>query len=188
MSLLFELGISKFIKSFQLKQYTTELFNVVGWRNAFGTPDRFDDFIGVYWYEGSRWDRILWPATTQPGLHWMLQPLNPKGTAIMVPGQYKSTYILGSYKGYTVLRQNRAVKVYRDNNRDSVFDEESSTIDEGLFGIHVHKAGLISILVGKWSAGCQVFKKAEDFKEFISICEQYRIPLDNQFTYTLLEY
>ena len=55
---------------------------------------------------------------------------------------------------------------------------------DGYFGINIHKAGLNSVNVDKWSAGCQVFKSAVDFDEFIRLC---KMQTWDTFTYTLIE-
>jgi hypothetical protein len=64
---------------------------------------------------------------------------------------------------------------------------DADTIEEGKFGINIHKAGNMSSVVNKWSAGCQVFKNASDFEEFMDIVRHARDNWGNSFTYTLLE-
>jgi hypothetical protein len=75
--------------------------------------------------------------------------------------------------------------VYRDANRDLVFDETKT--DTGMFGINIHKAGQDSTWVENWSEGCQVFKRVKDFDEFLKICKTAAKIHGNKFTYTLLE-
>ena len=81
--------------------------------------------------------------------------------------------------------QAKSVKVYRDANRDMVYDE--SKITEGVFGINIHKAGADSTYVENWSEGCQVFKRVKDFNEFMAIIDKAAALHGNSFTYTLLE-
>ena len=81
--------------------------------------------------------------------------------------------------------QAKNVKVYRDANKDLKFDE--AKIDEGVFGINIHKAGADSTYVENWSEGCQVFKRSKDFEEFMTICRKARDIHGNSFTYTLIE-
>jgi hypothetical protein len=76
------------------------------------------------------------------------------------------------------------VKVYRDANKDMTYDE--SKIQEGVFGINIHKAGADSTYVENWSEGCQVFKKSADFDEFMVIVKKAAALHGNSFTYTLL--
>jgi hypothetical protein len=80
------------------------------------------------------------------------------------------------------------VKVYRDNNKDLIQDYNVATIEEGIFGINIHRSNpaQASVLNEKWSAGCQVFANPKDFEQFMSICKKSRDLYGNKFTYTLL--
>lgn len=78
------------------------------------------------------------------------------------------------------------VQVYRDNDKDDKYDLDPSTIDEGMFGINIHKAGLNSTEVNGWSAGCQVFKRYNDYKDFLYVCKTASKIFGNKFTYTLI--
>ena len=83
------------------------------------------------------------------------------------------------------------MNVYRDNNRDGKYDLLEESIDEGLFGINIHRAtgraGGTSIRVDKWSAGCQVIADNDDWHQFLDICQTAREIWGNSFSYTLLE-
>lgn len=163
--------------------------NIVGWRNSRGRVNRFDDFIAVYYQLYNRsWSYAVWPAATRPGTPWLLKPMTPKGAAILLPGHYPQAYKIGPYKGDFALLQREPVRVYRDKNHDSAWDLNSGSIEEGLFGIHIHRAGHLSKLVGNWSAGCQVFQKSKDFDLFLKICRKAAVNWGNKFTYTLLEF
>lgn len=162
--------------------------NIFGVRAPNSVPNEFNDALKVLWqsnYHG--WEHRHWPITTLPGIPWLKTPMNPKGTAILVPGRYQAAYELGTYRGYTALRQVKPVKVYRDNNQDSAFDMNPATIEEGFFGIHIHRAGLLSKIVGLSSAGCQVFQNKADFDEFIDLCKKSARHWGNRFTYTLVQ-
>jgi len=162
--------------------------NIIGVRNVLTKVDKFDDKLVVFWKEKAKhWEYREWPITTRPGAHWLLFPLNPNGTAIMVPGQYLGAYSIGKYRGKDVLRQVEPVKVYRDKNGDSEFNQDSATIEEGVFGLHIHRAGAISNIVGLHSAGCQVFQKQADFEDFMTLCASGAESWGNKFSYTLLE-
>jgi len=94
-------------------------------------------------------------------------------------------YGIGFHQGkYEALVQIRPVKVWRDADKDMEFDE--TKIDEGLFGINIHKAGADSTYVENWSEGCQVFKTLADFDEFMTIMRKARDAGFTQFTYTLI--
>ena len=166
--------------------------NLVGWRNKNARTDYFDDFVSLYWQEGSKWMQTLCPATTRPGLPWLLRPIVKDGAAILVPGQYIGAYELGAYRGYTALKQCKTLKVYRDNNRDSVVDVDPATISQGDYGIHIHRASFfqkaIGGKIGRYSAGCQVVERREDFETLIALCVASSLVWGNSFTYTLLEF
>jgi hypothetical protein len=162
--------------------------NIVGWRNVDAEENMFDDIISLFWIHKGFWEERHYPATTLPGTPWLLNPSEPDGTAILAPGQYKGAYVMGLHRGYPALVQVKPVKVYRDNDRDSQIDAYSGTIETGLFGINIHKAGAWSKVVGQNSAGCQVFQKSADFEDFMRICRLSANYWRNSFTYTLLEF
>jgi hypothetical protein len=163
--------------------------NIVGVRNsATGqkVTNAFDDCLTISYKEGGVWKSHCWMATTDPGKKGMLEGKAAGGVARLVEGQYRGSHTLGLHQGkYEALRQQKPVKVYRDANRDMTYDE--TKIAEGVFGINIHKAGVDSTFVENWSEGCQVFKRAKDFEEFMKICRKSRDIHGNSFTYTLIE-
>jgi hypothetical protein len=109
------------------------------------------------------------------------------GTAMLKEGQYIDAYKQGLHKGqYTALVQDKPVTTYRDYDRNAVFDfgQKETT---GNYGINIHKAGADSQNVDKWSAGCQVFQKSEDFQEFMQLSDKHKANYGNKYTYTLLD-
>lgn len=162
-----------------------DTLNITGWRNIHGKPDSFCDYISIAVRKGDSWDFKVWEATTRPGLSMLLKPVNPKGAAILVPDYYHLAYKLGLHKGLPALVQAKPVKVYRDSNKDSAFDDETATLEQGMFGINIHRAGTLSFIVDKWSAGCQVFKRAFEFEEFLNICKKSG---QEYFSYNLVEF
>ena len=85
---------------------------------------------------------------------------------------------------YIALVQNRPVAVYRDRNKDSVYDIEAATINTGVFGINLHHAGADSTEVNNWSAGCQVIARLRDFQQLMSIVSKQKA---SSYTYTLIK-
>jgi hypothetical protein len=163
--------------------------NIVGVRNTDvgnKVTNVFDDRITVSYKLNGEWKFHSWQATTDPGKKGVMEYHNPNGVARLVEGQYRGSHALGLHQGkYEALRQQKPVKVYRDKNKDLNFDEH--TIQEGIFGINIHKAGADSTYVENWSEGCQVFKKSSDFEEFMSICRKAAAVHGKSFTYTLLK-
>jgi len=163
--------------------------NIVGVRNSDvgqTVTNAFDDRITVSYKENGNWVYKEWIITTDPGKKGVMEYHNAAGVARLVEGQYRGSHMLGLHQGkYEALRQKDKVKVYRDPNRDMKFDENK--IQEGVFGINIHKAGADSTYVENWSEGCQVFKRAKDFEEFMTIMRKAKDVHGNSFTYTLIE-
>jgi len=163
--------------------------NIVGIRNSSTgqkVSNLFDDNITLSYKEEGVWKCHVWSATTDPGTKGVMQYGNKAGVARLVEGQYINSHIMRLHSGkYEALGQNKPVKVYRDPNKDMIYDEKS--IQEGLFGINIHKAGADSTYVENWSEGCQVFKKSADFETFMTICRKAKELHGNNFTYTLIE-
>ncbi|MFR4364589.1 MAG: hypothetical protein ACLT2W_00430 [Intestinibacter bartlettii] len=164
--------------------------NIIGIRNAGNNvTNKFDDVIVVEYIDmyGIK-SRNIFAATTDPGITSMTKPVNYKGCAILVPGQYRSAWKLGYHKGkYEAIVQYKPVKVYRDNNKNAVYDFNPKTIEEGTFGINIHKAGKHSTQVDNWSAGCQVLANKEDFDTLMKLAHrQISQGYGKLFTYTLI--
>lgn len=160
--------------------------NLIGLRTT-SEPNTFNDTMAVF-YNDDNGQTIYneYPITTDPGTYWLNKPMNVKGTAMLKAGQYIDTWIIGPHLNkYTALVQRKPVTVYRDNDRNSIF--QSNVEDTGLFGINIHKAGSDSKSVDKWSAGCQVFKRVADFNTVMKLAEEQRKRYGNKFTYTLLD-
>ncbi len=163
--------------------------NIVGLRSQTDQPNRFDDEIWVFWKYDNTWTLKTYKATADPGLTYLNDPINDSGTAILKEGQYLSSYRLGKHRNrYEALVQAKPVTVIRDFDRDSVLDYDSGKEQTGFFGINIHRATAKgeSQYVNKWSAGCQVFARSWEFKEFIQTCNKSRSIWGNSFTYTLL--
>ena len=169
--------------------------NIIGVRSkeSVRQSNKFDDAIIVCWGIDSKItgipNKLIFAATTDPGIKSLKAPMNAKGTAILVPGQYRGSHKIGLHQGkYEALVQCAPVKVYRDANRDDILDVDKRTIDTGMFGINIHKAGLASTIVDGWSAGCQVVAKTDEYEIFMDLCRKQKLTgYGDKFTYTLLE-
>jgi hypothetical protein len=174
--------IDELKKEFKRLGYQFPNFHLVGIRSSANLPNEFDDLIGIV--NGTK---VQWfTGTTNPGTHWLKNLMNPKGTALVKPGQWADSWKLGLHKGqYKALVQAKAITVFRDSNRDAIAEETAKT-DTGIFGINIHRANssAVSRFVDKWSAGCQVLNNPADFKLLIETCEASGL---SRFTYTLLK-
>jgi hypothetical protein len=168
--------------------------NIVGVRNAETeneVTNKFDDFVTLTYKVNQEWNYHCFDATTDPGKHWVENIMRESGVAILKENQYRSSHKIGLHQGkYEALRQQKPVQVYRDNNLDEYYDLKKENIQEGIFGINIHRAtkyeGRKSTQVDKWSAGCQVIAANDDFRLFMEICNKAKDTWGNSFTYTLI--
>ena len=167
--------------------------NIVGVRNnapsvAKKVTNVFDDHLTLSFKdEKGAWQFYCWMATCDPGKKGVMEFHNKNGVARLVPGQYRGVWKIDLHQGkYEALCQrNGNVTVWRDANKDLIFEETKT--DTGMFGINIHKASKDTKFVENWSEGCQVFKRTQDFNEFMRICKEASKIHGNHFTYTLLE-
>lgn len=174
-------SVEELKKKFEELGYKWYPFMLIGIRSKENKPNLFDDLIGLV-----ENDKINWyTATTNPGTHWLKNLLNPKGAALLKPGQWVDSWKIGLHQGkYEALTQIKPITVYRDGDKD-IIAEETKITDTGLFGINIHRANssAISKLIDKWSAGCQVLNNPKEFAELLSKCKSSGL---KTFTYTLL--
>lgn len=182
-------NIIRYMKGGKYKVYEEPYrLNIVGVRNAESQPNKFDDTMFVFWKdENNDWQERQYPITTDTGTYWLLNPMNNQGTAMLKEGQYVDAYAQGYHRdSYKALVQVEPVTVYRDYDRNALFDIFTKT-ETGKFGINIHKAGDDSQNVDKWSAGCQVFQRTADFNDFMNLTDKHRDRYGNRFTYTLID-
>jgi hypothetical protein len=164
--------------------------NLIGIRTKGTTAGKYDDYmVAIYKDKMDKWVLKHWNITTDAGTHWLKNPMNRKGTALLVPNQYRGCWTIGLHQGkYKALTQFKPVKVYRDSNKDLILDYNASTIDEGMFGINIHRSNPVkeSVVNEKWSAGCQVFADPQDFSEFLILIDESARRYGDKFTYTLI--
>lgn len=186
-----------FKKLFEKKGYTyfekgNYNMNIIGVRSNQNNKvtNKYDDCLVLIYNTETGWKRQIYSITTEPGLSIMKAPSNAKGTAILAPGQYRGAYKIDKHNGkYDALCQrNKVVKVYRDNNRDEVYDYKPETVDTGMFGINIHRSNetWTRSTVDGYSAGCQVFNDPKEFISFMNLIKKSAKIYGNCFTYTLV--
>jgi hypothetical protein len=151
------------------KGYKWLPFQLVNIRSASDAPNQFDDLMGVVHNEQVTWHT----GTTNPGVHWLKNFMNPKGTAVLAEGQHLNAWVIGKHKGqYEALVQYAPLPVYRDNNKNDKSEQIGKPI-YGHYGINIHRASLnaISKIIDKWSAGCQVRNNPKEYHEFMNLCK-----------------
>lgn len=183
-SILRDNGCELYSKPYQL--------NIVGMRSENTNANRFDDEIHVFYVtHNGQWNYHTYVATTDPGTFWLNNPSYIQGTAILAQGQYKNAYAIGLHRGkYKALKQIKPVTVIRDYDRDALLDFNNGRIETGIFGINIHRAESngTTKYIDKYSAGCQVFQNAEEFNQFMELCEKHKSLYGNSFTYTLIDF
>ena len=90
--------------------------NIIGVRHSGNVvTNKFDDALVIIYNDNDgHCYRKVFECTTQPGISYMGKTMgNVKGTAILVPGQYRGAYKIGLHKGkYKALVQAKPVKVW----------------------------------------------------------------------------
>ena len=166
--------------------------NIVGVRNlkpGKKVTNEFDDVITVSYKLMGVWQYHEWKITTDPGKKPTQILRHSKGVARLKPGQYRGVYSVSLHNGkYQALCQRLGnVTVYRDNNKDTTYDEKVT--DTGYFGINIHRSSIYKdpTYVDYFSEGCQVFRYNANFVEFMKIINKSKAIFGNKFTYTLIE-
>jgi hypothetical protein len=194
-SFLREHNVEMFERLFYRNSYTwfdnNKPFNVnlIGFRSSNREAGVFDDYLFMIFRDNNlNWVIKQYPITTDPGLYYLHNPMRVQGTAILYPKQHLASFKLGKHKGrYEALIQAKPLTVYRDNNKDDVLDYVAP--EEGWQYINFHKKsrGWDSLIIGKSSAGCQVFQFDKDFYEFMKIVKLSMSLYGSLISYTLFE-
>lgn len=180
-------------KGFKINELPNEI-NIIAIRTADNSANTFNDIVGLLYLDNKEgWNWKQYPCTTDAGTYYRENPINVDGTAIIVPGQYIGTYKVGRHKDYEAMEQVGKLKYIRDNNRnkilDWIYDKVGTVFQWEVAKTNIHHAGVNSVQVDKWSAGCIVIASLANFIEFLSIIRRsintYGKP--NLFNFTLLE-
>lgn len=183
---------SKGYAFFGLESKAAYNVNIIGVRSDEDIFNKFDDALVVIYRDTKKnWEVRSYSITTDPGKIWMEKPMNSKGCAILVPDQYRGVYKIdghGKTRYEALCQRGGEVSVYRDANLDHEHDRDAGTITTGNYGINIHRSRSTgeTELVGAYSAGCQVFKNATDFKDFMKLVNKSADKFGNSFTYSLL--
>ena len=171
--------------------------NLVGLRNMEARAGQWDDFILCAYKVNGIWQMHYYPATTDPSVKYLVDPMNRAGCAIIKAGQYRSAYQVGLHRGKPGLRQVKPITVWRDNNRDEIHDHTpgSEAVAGPEAAINIHRASdsydAAAIerpdSVGPWSAGCCVIPGPERWDHFWNVITQASDRWGDTFTFTLLE-
>jgi hypothetical protein len=166
--------------------FWSDIINIFGIRKVNGKVNEYDDLIGVCFNNGTGWDFFCFIATTEPGLDYLIDPMNPAGTSVVALGQHKNVWALGLHqnrKDRPSLVQVGTFEIYRDNNKDAVIDLINPQFATGK-GINLHWsfAPKGTKRVGKSSAGCQVVLNEAAMERILDFARRSG---NKTFTYTL---
>ena len=165
--------------------------NLFGIRATDMLVDEWNDILGVAYEENGEQKVLLHWGTTKPGLYYLKNKMgNINGTAILIPNQYRSCWIMGLHNGkYDALRQKgMPFEVWRDDDKDGELDY-SGKIYKDVSGLNMHTESLINEIekVGAYSAGCQVRAHDKEHFEVMDLIERSAEIYGEVFSYTLFE-
>lgn len=165
---------------------------IIGVRSSADIPDHFDDMF--YLMKGE--ELIMeTTGTTNPGLKILkggFRKYNKDGAAVVESDRiYYGVWKYGKHLGYMpALKQlGAAISIWRDGNGNDK-SEEIGKRTTGWYGINFHTATkdylskVIKILIGGWSAGCQVCNNSEEYMKIINLIKDSK---QDKVTYCLLK-
>ncbi len=176
-------------------------------RSTNSKSNSYDDVhVVIYRNHVGQWKVMRANVTTDAGKHWLLNPMNIRGTAILAPCQVSGAHSLGTHRGYTALRQRKPIPFVRDNNRDTnldfslyknamgktwVYPPNNPNVEYNkVILANIHRAGrnVVSRLVNKWSAACMVYPDNAQFQRLLELVRlQKQHHGTTSLTFTLLE-
>lgn len=180
-----------FFKERPNRPFNINLFGVRNPHHTHQTTGRFNDFLGVaYWNKRGVPIVSMYSATTEPGTPLIVRPVNSNGAGSIAKGQYRGAYEIGKFNGADAFRQVGKVLVHRDNDGDRLF-EFHDVVEMG-WGFFIHKRSrraerINGNRVGGSSAGCQVTEHHDDWEMLIAEGYAAREEWGSRITYTLLD-
>lgn len=172
--------------------------NIGALRSTDLTVDVYNDLVWVAWEWQGKGHIEFFKATTDPGLYYLLHPMNPKGTAILVPGYYKSVYSIGIHRRGTPFAHTALIQV-KEMNYWRVQDYQQTSqlpINQKEIHTEIAKTNLHSKprhysftdnnLIGKTSGGCTVVEDNKQFHDvFIPLVNKAAKNFGNKFSFGL---
>lgn len=166
--------------------------NIIGVREDDIFDNAFSDTLLVFWKEDGQWKETSMPWTTMPGtVGGVLDPITVMGitgTAVLKENQYRGCWqFIDSFTNFhqsPCLWQVGELEVYRDGNRDFVFDRNMPLQKSENFGINIHAMG-DGYRINNWSLGCQGTGWF-DFARLVGLLQASAKIWGHIFSYTLL--
>lgn len=176
-------------------KYMPQHEHVIAVRSNEDAPDRFDDKL--YLFRGETFIDVM-PCTTNSGNYGLRNffKWNSKGTAVIKFDEVYYNAFMKSDGKYVrhhnskmqCLRQIAPIKYYRDNDYDDTIDESGQVYEaNNATNVHansyVHKKGILSWTIGRWSVGCTVVNDLTKYYDSLLANIDYNQPV----TYTGLK-
>lgn len=145
------------------------------WTAKKGQLDKWDDMVLLWQAQHNGDIKIVeefWQVTTEPGKHYTYNPCNMDGAARIAFGQFKSWSrgLHGSGRtAHQGFRQEAPIRVFRDKNQDASMSGDRTS--DGVFYCNWHTTVGSPEDIGRWSAGCSVFRFKPEFNRFMQILE-----------------
>ncbi len=175
--------------------------NTIWVRMSDHVSNMMDDKVYICWVVSDVEYCLLFDANTKPALYGALY--NPvtvggvTGTACIVPQQvleahkYINNLWNDTYNPWNqpYFLQIKALKIWRDNDRDNTIDhmqEENGPPSDGLC-IHIQENPLSSPNTSPWSLGCQGLHKKDFRNEYDPVIKKRVAVLGLLFDFTLIE-
>lgn len=141
-------------------------FNLFGIRDESGmSKDLINDKLGFFTVD----ELFICQGTTDPSVYWTTSSEHNKGgTFHLLDGYHKDIWTFGTHKGYKAIvndyKKCQPTKGWRDENYNFTRDEKDPIVCD-YFGINFHRMNSKSIVkkIGKYSSGCQVVQRPNDF-------------------------
>jgi len=133
--------------------------------------------------------------TTEPGTTYQKKLLNSKGCWVMMPAQMINAYKSGFHQGkkdHRCLQSFGKIFGLREDDKDGILfndkDAVASWVEGNTVGANIHGANKThdTVVVGPWSAGCQVHSRWSKKEEMMDIVDAYKGVNKGWVTYTLI--
>lgn len=128
----------------------------------------------------------VFEGTTDAGMYYRENPINPKGTAVIKHGmQHRSAFKymeVGGHNGQEAFRQVKKMWYWRDADRNRTIDFDGDEHFQ-LANTNGHDMGSIGNDIGKWSAGC--WGSVEDNMDLLYIMAKVQIEHGNGDSFSL---
>lgn len=163
----------------------TDQFNVLWveditreWRSLPGVLNNWDDVCIIWQVQHNGQVGIIEQfnqVTTEPGAHYTYSPVNINGAARIEFGQYKA-WVRGLHgagrSAHQGFRQVLPIRVCRDLDKSGTRTSDKRM--DGVFYCNWHSTIGAPNKIGRWSAGCSVFRYMSEFRNFMAKLESDR--------------